>query len=153
MSFRDIEYGISLVLKFISKSFLLNEFKRFLNDNRGGLVLSFDEIPYGMNHIDRLMAYYRLGGRSNQHKEDVFFTVSDLKSTFSRNRAYKNIKDVGKFLNSLYEKDYLGKLEGKYNGKNIYYLTSKCEEIDYVLEVTDEHREKRDKIIDETFSV
>ena len=44
MSFRDIEYGISLVLKFISKSFLLNEFKRFLNDNRGGLVLSFDEI-------------------------------------------------------------------------------------------------------------
>ena len=116
-------------------------------------ILSFDEIPYGMNHIDRLMAYYKLGGRSNQHKEDVFFTVSDLKSTFSRNRAYKNIKDVGKFLNSLYEKDYLGKLEGKYNGKNIYYLTSKCEEIDYVLEVTDEHREKRDKIIDETFSV
>ena len=44
MNFRDIEYGISLVLKFISKSFLLNEFKRFLNDNRGGLVLSFDEI-------------------------------------------------------------------------------------------------------------
>ncbi len=116
-------------------------------------ILSFDEIPYGMNHIDRLMAYYKLGGRSDQHKEDVFFTVSDLKSTFSRNRAYKNIKDVGKFLNNLYEKDYLGKLEGKYNGKNIYYLTSKCEEIDYVLEVTDEHREKRDKIIDETFSV
>lgn len=48
MNFRDIEYRFSLTLKFLSNAFSLNEFKRFLKDNRGGLVLSFDEIhiPY-----------------------------------------------------------------------------------------------------------
>ena len=44
MNFRDIEYRFSLMLKFLSNAFSLNEFKMFLKDNRGGLMLSFDEI-------------------------------------------------------------------------------------------------------------
>lgn len=44
MNFRDIEYGFSLAFKFFSNAFSITEFKRFLRDNRGVLVLSFDEI-------------------------------------------------------------------------------------------------------------
>lgn len=115
--------------------------------------LPFEEIPDNMDNYGRLMTYYKLGGRSEKHKEDVFFTVSDLRGTFSRKKAYKNIKDLNKFLNSLYEKGYLGKLEGKYNSKNIYYLTSKCDDIEFVFKITDKVKEERDKMIDETFAV
>lgn len=120
----------------------------FINED-----LSFEEIPDTMGKLGRLMTYYKLGRRSKEHKEDVFFTVSDLRSTFSRKKAYKNIKDLSKFLHSLYEKGYLGKLEGKYNDKSIYYLTSQCDDIDFVFEITEKVKEERDKMIDEAFEV
>lgn len=41
---KNIKFGFILVIEFLLSAFSIKEFKRFLNDNRGGLVLSFDDI-------------------------------------------------------------------------------------------------------------
>ena len=59
---------------------------------------------------------------------------------------------MGKLLHNLYLKGYLNKLEYKdpNNHENIYYLTSKCENIIFSLEITDEDREQVEKFYIET---
>lgn len=80
--------------------------------------------------IAKLLELYRLGGNGTNHKENVFFRINDLQRIHSKKRAFKDIDDVSILLNKLYSNLFLEKLEYKdSNGRNIYYLTSKCNEI------------------------
>lgn len=80
--------------------------------------------------IAKLLEMYRLGGTGLNHEENIFFRVNDLQRMHSSKRAFKDVDDVGSLLNKLYSNLYLDKLEYKdANGRNIYHLTSKCEEI------------------------
>jgi len=88
--------------------------------------------------INRLMKYYRLNGSSQEHKENVFFTVNDIKRVYSKYKPYKDIDNVSNLLNNLHKKGYLGKLEYKFKGNNIYYLTTKCENITKVKQIEDD---------------
>ena len=79
--------------------------------------------------INKLMQMYRLNDSSSEHKEKIFFTVSDINTIYINNKDYKNIEDVPKLLAKLHKDGYLGKLEDKYRKYNIYYLTKKTEQI------------------------
>lgn len=89
--------------------------------------------------INRLMKYYRLNGQSREHKENVFFTVNDISRTYKSKKPYKDIDNISNLLNNLYKKGYIGKLEYKYKGSNIYYLTGKCENITKSVEINTHH--------------
>lgn len=99
--------------------------------------------------INKLLQLYKLSGSSAEHKENVFFRLTDVKRVYYRYKAYKNIDDVGKLLHVLQLKGYLGKLELKdHNNQNIYYLTSKCENITVPIELTAEDRKEADKFLE-----
>jgi len=67
------------------------------------------------------------------------FRVSDIKGAYSNIKAFKNIDDVGALLNKLYDKGFINKLDFYDNKRqNIYYLTSKCEEITSPIEITED---------------
>lgn len=75
----------------------------------------------------KLLNMYGLRGQSIEHQDErIFFRVSDIRNTYYQRKAYKNINNVSKLLNTLYNKGYLGKCEYKYGKENIYFLTSKC---------------------------
>lgn len=81
----------------------------------------------------KLMTLYRLGGRSCEHEENVFFTIQDIENIFKSYKPFKNIKDLSTLLLTLTSRGYLGKLpfnDPYKNRYNIYYLTSKCQELD-----------------------
>lgn len=46
MNLNNIKIDLLMVLEFVLSAFSLSEFKRFHHDNRGGLVLSFDDIKF-----------------------------------------------------------------------------------------------------------
>lgn len=79
--------------------------------------------------INKLMKNYRLAGISADHKENIFFTVKDINKIYRKHKAYKDVNDVSKMLYRLSKKGYIEKLEYQYRKQNIYYLTSKCENI------------------------
>ncbi len=85
--------------------------------------------------INRLMKYYRLAGQSTEHKENVFFTVNDIARNYRKLKAYRDVDNASKLLSNLNKKGYLDKLEYKYKGSNIYYLTGKCENITKSVEI------------------
>lgn len=81
----------------------------------------------------KLMTLYRLGGRSSDHVENVFFTIQDIENIFKSYKPFRNIKDLSTLLLTLTSRGYLGKLpfnDPHKNRYNIYYLTSKCQELD-----------------------
>lgn len=87
--------------------------------------------------ITRLLQMYRLKGRSSKWKKHVFFTVSDIKYAHGNKKAYKNIEDIPKLLNKFYKNGFIDKLDYKdARGQNIYYLTSKCNNITETIEIT-----------------
>lgn len=89
--------------------------------------------------ISKLLEMFKLKGRSVNHEENVFFRVSDIKGAYANKKAYKNIDDVGALLNKLYDKGFINKLDFYDNKRqNIYYLTSKCEEITSPIEITED---------------
>ena len=89
--------------------------------------------------ISKLLEMFKLKGRSVNHEECVFFRVSDIKGAYSNIKAFKNIDDVGALLNKLYDKGFINKLDFYDNKRqNIYYLTSKCEEITSPIEITED---------------
>ena len=92
--------------------------------------------------INKLLQLYKLLGTSSDHKENVFFRKTDVKRAYSTNKAYKNINDVNELLYALYIKGYLGKLEFKCptTHQNIYYATSKCENIKVSVKLSEEDR-------------
>lgn len=101
--------------------------------------------------INKLLKFYRLGGTSSEHEENIFFRKRDLKRIYGRYKAYKNIDDVGKLLHNLYLKGYLNKLEFKdpNNHENIYYLTSKCENIKFSLVIDEEDQKQIETFLKE----
>ena len=115
-----------------------------------------DKTMETLPHTDReeaiatLLQLYRLGGRSDNHEDNVFFTVSDVKQIHQRRKAYKNIDDVPKLLNKLYNNGFLDKLDYKnVKGQNIYYLTSKCEKLMDTIEVTKEDKAEAKRLMAE----
>ena len=112
------------------------------NDNQSrfqSLNIEGLEYPKKKTAISKLLEMYRLGGTSMSHEENVFFRVSDIKRVYSSRNAYKNIDEVGVLLDKLYKKGFIGKLDFKDDERqNIYYLTSKCEEINEPLKLTED---------------
>ena len=97
------------------------------------------EYPKKKNAISKLLEMYRLGGTAMSHEENVFFRVSDIKRVYSRRNAFKNIDEVGVLLDKLYKKGFIGKLDFKDDERqNIYYLTSKCEDINEPMKLTED---------------
>ena len=95
---------------------------------------TFGDLEYSKRQtaIAKLLEMYRLGGNGINHKANVFFRVNDIQRIHSSKRAFKDVDDVGALLNKLYSNMYLDKLEykdGDGKGRNIYYLTNKCNEI------------------------
>ncbi len=102
--------------------------------------------------IASLLEKYRLGGRSDKHKNrpNVFFTVADVKRAYQRRKSYKNIEDVPKLLNKLYNNGFMDKLNYKdVKGQNIYYLTSKCEKLMDTIEITKEDKAEAERLLSE----
>lgn len=98
----------------------------------------------------KLMTFYRLGGRSSEHKEDVFFTIRDIENIFKTYKPFKNIKDLSTLLLTLTSRGYLGMLpfSDPYKNKyNIYYLTTKCQELDNNFDVNNVDDSKVEKIL------
>ena len=82
------------------------------------------EMPSKLNML------YGARGTSVEHTgERIFFRVTDIQNIHGRKKAFKNVDNVSDLLNTLYNKGYLGKYEYQFNGKNLYYLTPKCEDI------------------------
>lgn len=104
-------------------------------------ALTIESLEYKMRDkaISKLLEMFKLKGRGLNHEENVFFRVSDIKGTYANKKAYKNIDDVGALLNKLYDKGFINKLDFYDNKRqNIYYLTSKCEEITSPIEIEKE---------------
>lgn len=97
--------------------------------------MQLKELPNKINML------YGFRGISSEHKQRVFFRVSDLKSTYFKRKAYQNIDNVPKLLQSLTKKGYLDKYEYQIsNGRkteNLYYLTPMCEELSTQLNLTE----------------
>lgn len=112
---------------------------------------SFDDLNQSeeKQFIKKLLKVYRLGGRSSDHKENVFFTITDIKRTFRKNKAFKNIKDLSGLLYTLHNRGYLGKLEFKRTNETIYYLTSKCDELDNNFDVKDINEEEVNNFLED----
>lgn len=98
--------------------------------------------PFNQNKaISKLLEMFKLKGRGNNHKENVFFRVSDIRGAYSNKKAFKNIDDgqVGNLLDKLYNKGFVNKLDFYDNRRqNIYYLTSKCKETTSSIKITEE---------------
>ena len=99
---------------------------------------TFGDLDYSKRQsaIAKLLEMYRLGGSGFNHIGNVFFRINDIQRVHYQKRAFKDIDDVGALLNKLYSDLYLEKLEYKdANGRNIYYLTGKCKEINNPIEL------------------
>ncbi|WP_346661976.1 hypothetical protein [uncultured Methanobrevibacter sp.] len=133
----------------------LNPLNKYINET----LESINEGDSTYNELDgysqrvfvgRLLKWYKLGKTSNEHKENVFFRLTDIKRAYYRYKAYRNINDLGKLLHTLQLKGYLGKLEFKDpSGKNIYYVTPKCENINVPMVLTDEDKEAAAKYLED----
>lgn len=91
--------------------------------------------------IRRLLKFYKLGGTSSEHKENVFFRVSDIRRLYSKYKAYKNIDDIKNLIHRLVKKGYIDSIEYKDNKQSIYYLTEQCNDITTPFELTEDDRE------------
>ena len=104
------------------------------------IIVTIDTIPeYKQKEaIAKLLQLYRLKGRSVYHEENAFFTVSDVKRVYWHRKTYKNIDDIPKLLNKLYKNSFIDKVDYKdAKRQNIYYLTSKCNDINSNITVTE----------------
>lgn len=132
---------------------VIESFYSTINGERQGADLSdmgIDSISSnGINEvIATLLHWYRLKGRGSKHIENVFFTVSDVKYAYANKKAYKNVNDISKMLNKLYKLGFIDKIEYRDNkGQNIYYLTSKCENIIDAIAVTESDEVEARKLL------
>ena len=90
--------------------------------------------------IKRLLKMYKLGGTSSDHKENVFFRISDIRRHYSKYKAYKNIDNVQALIHRLVKKGYIDSIEYQDGKQNIYYLTEQCNDIATPFKLTDEDR-------------
>ena len=119
-----------------------NDKTKYLQDQR-----YLDKIysKYGMTKWNR-KHNKEIRNRENPNLEDIrpqiFFTVTDLKYSFGKHHAIKNIPDLSQSLIKLKEKGFINYLDYKNNrDANIYYLESQ------ILKIQDEYKmTKMDKI-------
>ena len=109
-------------------------------------TLSSQEIP---EVIVTLLQLFRLNGRSADYKEHVFFTVSDIKRNFRTKKPFKNInEDTSKMMDKLHKLSFLDKFAyNDFKVQNIYYLTSKCENIKDVILITKSDEDSAEKAL------
>ena len=123
-----------------------------LYENESG-VTSYTELDNYRQpqFINKLLELYRLGGTSSNHKGNVFFRLSDIKRIYYRYKVFKDIDDVGKLLHILQLKGYLGKLDfsDPNNKQNIYYITSKCENITVPVELNEDDKKAAEKYLND----
>ena len=118
-----------------------NKREKRYNTNGEEYIIGYDsfgdlEFSKRQSAIAKLLEMYRLGGTGINHKENVFFRINDVQRIHSSKRAFKDIDDVGNLLDKLYSNLYLEKLEYMDNrGRNIYYLTAKCNELNNPVKV------------------
>ena len=74
----------------------------------------------------KLLAIYGFRNAGADHKQNIFFRISDIKNYYGKRTAYKNIENVPQLLQSLHNKGYIGKYEIKQGKENLYYLTPMC---------------------------
>ena len=101
--------------------------------------------------IGKLLQLYKLGGNSTNHKKNVFFRLNDIRRIYYRYKVFKDIDDVGKLLHTLQLRGYLGKLEftDPNTKQNIYYITSKCENITDSVELEEEDKKAAKKYLND----
>lgn len=124
--------------------------KMNLNENEENVTYYTELETYRQNtFINKLLQLYRLGGSSIDHEENVFFRLSDVSRIYRNYKAYKNIDDLSKLLQTLHSKGYLGKLDFKdpNTKQNIYYITSKCENISEPIELSKDDLEEARKFL------
>ena len=97
--------------------------------------------------IKRLLKLYKLGGTSSDHKENVFFRISDVRRHYSKYKAYKNIDNVQALIHRLVKKGYIDSIEYQDGKQNIYYLTEQCNDITTPFELTDDDRELAEEFL------
>lgn len=103
-------------------------------------VYTFDDLEPKEEQfaVKKLLQLYKLGGTNSEHKENIFFRISDITRVYKRYKDFKNIDNLRDLLYKLNKNGYLGKLEYQSKGKNIYYLTVKCDNIINTIEFTQE---------------
>ena len=79
----------------------------------------------------------------------MFFTVADLKRKFRNRQVFNDIDDLSKLLYSLSEDGYIQKIEYKYRNMNIYYLTSKCDNMNEQVVLSDEDKRNAKEFLKE----
>lgn len=112
-------------------------------------INSFSDLTYAEvdQAIKRLLKLYKLGGTSSDHKENVFFRISDIRRHYSKYKAYKNIDNVQNLIHRLVKKGYIDSIEYKDGKQNIYYLTEQCKDITVPFELTDEDKESAKRFL------
>lgn len=104
---------------------ILEDFEEFLSYDGDGLFLDDLTLAQEKEFGNKLMKKFRLGSS----RENVFFTVADLKRNFRNRQVFKDIDDLSKLLYSLLEAGYIQKIDYKYRNMNSYYITSKCDKM------------------------
>ncbi len=97
--------------------------------------------------VKRLLKLYKLGGTSTDHKDDVFFRISDIRRHYSKYKAYKNIDNVQSLIHRLVKKGYVDSIEYQDGKQNIYYLTNQCNNITAPFELTEEDKESAEEFL------
>ncbi len=116
------------------------------NDNASFSDLNYSEVELATK---RLLKLYKIGGTSADHKENVFFRISDIRRHYSKYKPYKNIDNVQGLIHRLVKKGYLDSIEYKDGKQSIYYLTEQCNDIAIPFELTEEDKEKAEEFLKE----
>lgn len=104
---------------------------------------SFFDLDYKQQDkgVSRLLKFYKLNGTSSEHKENVFFRISDIRRCYSKYKAYKNIDNVQILIHRLVKKGYIDSIEYQDGKQSIYYLTEQCNDITVPFELTEEDKD------------
>ena len=133
----DSQYSLESYYNNVLESFSDNNYNSFSDLDHSALELS----------IKRLLKLYKLGGTSVDHKENVFFRISDIRRHYSKYKPYKNIDNVQSLIHRLVKKGYIDSIEYKDGKQSIYYLTEQCNDIAIPFELTDEDKEKAEEFL------
>lgn len=124
---------------------ILEDFEDLLSYECDGLFLDDLTLSQEKEFCNKLMKKFRLGSS----RENVFFTVADLKRKFRNRQVFNDIDDLSKLLYSLSEDGYIQKIEYKYRNMNIYYLTSKCDNMNEQVVLSDEDKRNAKEFLKE----
>ena len=127
------------------ESYYNNVLESFSNNNNTSFSdLNHSEVELA---IKRLLKLYKLGGTSVDHKENLFFRISDIRRHYSKYKPYKNIDNVQSLIHRLVKKGYIDSIDYKDGKQSIYYLTEQCNDISIPFELSEEDIEKAEEFL------